>query len=212
MTNHWTKWNPVVQTEAPLMQQRPCCFWVGVDLFSGEHPDEFVDAVFAVMALTPHHQYQVATWWVEQMVDYLRNIVKRIDADFIQAPYVRCVELRRVIKRTWPLPNVWLGAKIENQVLADKGIPLLQNAPAAKRFLLCRPTEPINFTVPAIVINGVDETVLSWRDLLSGQTLGVDRLDDPIDWVAITSDSDPALINSIAWQCQAAGVPFEVIA
>jgi protein gp37 len=40
--------------------------------------------------------------------------------------------------RKWP-ENVWLGTTIENQILAEKRLPLLLRNPAAVRFLSCEP-------------------------------------------------------------------------
>jgi protein gp37 len=39
----------------------------------------------------------------------------------------------------WPLPNVWIGASVENQATADARIPDLLKIPAAVRFLSCEP-------------------------------------------------------------------------
>jgi protein gp37 len=41
--------------------------------------------------------------------------------------------------RRWPLPNVWLGATVENQEAANERIPLLLRTPAAKRFISAEP-------------------------------------------------------------------------
>ncbi|MEL6758216.1 MAG: phage Gp37/Gp68 family protein [Pseudomonadota bacterium] len=45
-------------------------------------------------------------------------------------------------------PNVWLGTTVENQEIADRNIPHLMAAPAAKRFLSIEPiVGPIDLTV-----------------------------------------------------------------
>lgn len=41
--------------------------------------------------------------------------------------------------REWPLPNVWIGASVENQEWANKRIPALLDTPAVVRFLSCEP-------------------------------------------------------------------------
>lgn len=38
-----------------------------------------------------------------------------------------------------PLPNIWLGVRVENQQAANERIPVLLDIPAAKHFVLCEP-------------------------------------------------------------------------
>src|SRR5690606_12836083 len=59
----------------PLRWRRPRKVFVNSmsDLFHPSVPFEFVDQVFAVMALTPRHTYQILTKRPERMLDYLAN-------------------------------------------------------------------------------------------------------------------------------------------
>src|SRR5688572_30394535 len=129
------------------------------DLFHEEIPDEFIDRVFAVMALTPQHQYQVLTKRPERMRTYMtkERPVRFEDGTLIPKHYTsadhvlwegqdgvkiplgvdpRLYELSGDTM-DWPLPNVWLGVTVENQRWADERIPILLDTPAAVHFLSC---------------------------------------------------------------------------
>ncbi|QEU99275.1 phage Gp37/Gp68 family protein [Streptomyces viridifaciens] len=82
------------------------------DLFHAKVPLDFVRRVFAVMADTPQHTYQVLT--------------------------KRARRLRRVADRLeWP-ENVWMGVSVENSAELDR-VDDLRDVPAAVRFLSCEP-------------------------------------------------------------------------
>jgi protein gp37 len=59
----------------PLSWRKPQRVFVNSvsDLFHEDIPDEFIDKVFAVMALTPEHTYQVLTKRPERMAEYSRD-------------------------------------------------------------------------------------------------------------------------------------------
>jgi protein gp37 len=72
----------------------------------------FVRDVFAVIAETPHHTYQILT--------------------------KRSTRLRRMIEKLdWPR-NLWMGVSVENAEMASR-IDDLRQVPAAVRFLSCEP-------------------------------------------------------------------------
>lgn len=123
---------------APLAWRRPRRIFVNSmsDLFHEGVPDQLIDQVFAVMALTPRHTYQVLTKRAERMRDYLSaaRVAFRIDEacdDLMgrpghDAPF-------------WPLPNVWLGVSAERPEEAMERLPALRATPAAKRFVSVEP-------------------------------------------------------------------------
>ncbi len=82
------------------------------DLFHPKVPDAFVERVFAVMADTPRHTFQVLT--------------KRPERAIAMAPQL-----------PWP-PNVWLGTSVENDHVIAR-VDLLREVPATVRFLSCEP-------------------------------------------------------------------------
>ena len=106
------------------------------DLFHEKVPFEFIDRVFAVMALAPRHTFQILTKRPGRMAEYLngddgrwyhwKDEAARINCDVVFAPKT-------------PLPNVWLGTSIEDQATADERIPELLKCPAAVRFLSVEP-------------------------------------------------------------------------
>jgi protein gp37 len=65
----------------PLSWRKPCRVFVNSmsDLFHESVPFEFVDRVFAVMALCPQHTFQVLTKRPERMAEYLRSIADEDD-------------------------------------------------------------------------------------------------------------------------------------
>jgi protein gp37 len=103
------------------------------DLFHSEVPDGFIAEVFATMALTPQHTYQVLTKRPRRMA----NLLPRLTFQETVSAAGEAIDPHFVYE--WPLPNVWLGTSVENQEWAEKRIPLLLQAPAAVRFLSCEP-------------------------------------------------------------------------
>lgn len=207
------------------------------DLFHEDVPDEFIDKVFAVMALASQHTFQVLTKHPKRMLDWFAR------DDGHSAPITRCIaeiyvshqglatafpfDAERAIgvgMRGWPLPNVWLGVSVEDQATADERIPLLLQTPAAVRWVSAEP-----------LLSGID----------LGEWLGGGECDDcgsraplaywplsngvrfcgcrstaiketrGIDWVVAGGESGPKArpmhpdwVRLLRDQCQAAGVPF----
>lgn len=181
------------------------------DLFHKDVPFEFIDKVFAVMALTPQHTYQVLTKRPELMAEYLKDdrarreavceIICRVFAHYESRTHPgRAWHVRN--GQAWPLPNVWLGTSVENQGWADKRIPHLLRCPAAVRFLSCEP-----------LLGAIEFSDVSKRsDAVSH--LGKRALSG-IDWVIVGGESGagarpmhPDWARSLRDQCTAAGVAF----
>lgn len=89
------------------------------DLFHPKVSDEFIESVWATMAATPQHVYQVLTKRPERMRDFM---VQRVGDGRLEV-----------------LPHVWLGTSTENQKWLDRRAPMLIATPAAVRFLSCEP-------------------------------------------------------------------------
>jgi protein gp37 len=128
--------------EKPPSWKKPRAIFVNSmgDLFHENTPDEWIDRVFAVMALCPQHLFIVLTKRAERMERYLATKSTKGDAAICRAineiPAALgdrhgCLEM--------PLPNVWLGVTAENQSAADERIPHLLRTPAAVRFISCEP-------------------------------------------------------------------------
>lgn len=191
----------------PLKRKKPTIWFVNSmsDLFHEGVPFEFVDKVFAVMALTPQHTYQILTKRPDRMAEYTSVGFGRI-ADRIIAMRResgdRCVvvPLPNIPpgRQWWPLPNVWLGTSVENQEWADKRIPHLLRCPAAVRFLSAEPL----LSEIRLFDHWEDEDFEEW-------------VRKGIHWVIVGGESGhgarpmhPDWALSIRDQCQAAGVPF----
>lgn len=89
------------------------------DLFHDDVPGSFIDKIFAVMAASKQHTFQILTKRPETLVQWYRWTDYFGGGDY--------------------LPNVWLGTSVENQEQADKRIPELLKVPAKVHFLSCEP-------------------------------------------------------------------------
>jgi protein gp37 len=111
------------------------------DLFHEDVPEQELLKIVGVMGLASHHRFQVLTKRPERMLEFL--------------------------SATWPtpLPNVCWGVSVEDQETAEDRIPILLQAPAARRAVSYEPAlGPV-----------------SWREeWLLGRYLGCpDETDDP---------------------------------
>ena len=129
----------------PLSWKKPRRVFVNSmsDLFHPDVPFEFVDRVFAVMALCPQHTFQVLTKRPERMAEYLQYSKEgRTTLSFrwkLSDDYESADPGPEDAIGPFPLPNVWLGTSCEDQQRADERIPHLLRCPAAVRFLSCEP-------------------------------------------------------------------------
>lgn len=135
--------------DQPLRWRRPRRIFVCAhgDLFYEKVPDEWIDKVFAVMALCPQHTFQVLTKRARRMREYLSSKKPmcwlRPALNILRAFPEREAE----IDDGPVLPNVWLGISAERQKEADERIPDLLATPAAVRFVSAEPLiGPIDLT------------------------------------------------------------------
>jgi protein gp37 len=183
----------------PLKWSKPRMIFVPShgDIFHKDVPDDFLDKIFAVMALCPQHTFQVLTKRSERMREYCARTGQR-------AAKIRLAALKWLDKRTeaeLPLPNVWLGVSCEDQANADERIPHLLQTPAAIRFVSAEPLiGPIDFAVIA-------------RTQAEGYMRPLDGRFNKLDWIIIGGESgrkarafDLDWGRSILQQCRASGV------
>lgn len=188
--------HPGTLTE-PLRWKKPRKVFVNSmsDLFHKGVTDEFIAKVFAVMAATPRHVYQVLTKRPGRMRSLLSN------QDFIDKCWYECAELLGEDASApaswwpgWPLSNVWLGVSVEDQKRAELRIPALLDTPAAVRFLSCEPLlGPIDLTPWTTWRDGSLRTAeppnvsgLNW--LIAGGESGPGFRPLDIDWVRTLRD------------------------
>ena len=221
LTDPHGRWNSNVRFNGqwlgqPLRWQRPRRIFTVAhgDLFHERIPRDWVDMVFAVMAMASQHQFQVLTKRPERMRDYLYR--DRRDRAFF--PESSEGEIRHWLREgarwaaqihkipapsdwqgqfagctwppefDWPLPNVWPGVSAEDQPTVDKRARELRKIPAAVRWLSLEP-----------LLGPVE----------------IDDLLSELDWVVAGGESgpgarpmDPAWVRSLRNQCICAGVPF----
>lgn len=112
------------------------------DLFHPGVPIGFIDQVFAVMAAARRHTFQVLTKRPQIMANYLADpgVQERIEraGDDLAGTLGWCNLGGDWPGFPWPLPNVWVGASVENQ-RATSRINALMRCPATVRFLSCEP-------------------------------------------------------------------------
>ena len=137
----------------PLHWRKPRRVFVNSmsDLFHEAVPFEFIDRVFALMALCPQHTFQVLTKRPERMAEYLREFYREggrlegmmgeweMDHDPWHGRLSVDDDLYRRLGEIDSLTNVWLGTSVEDQARADERIPHLLRIPAAVRFVSFEP-------------------------------------------------------------------------
>ncbi|MFJ7525187.1 DUF5131 family protein [Streptomyces griseus] len=176
ITNH-----PDTLTE-PLRWKKPRKVFVNSmsDLFHARVPRDFLAQVFAVMAATPQHTYQILTKRPERAARILGGGCKcghpngehfRASMEWAATShsptYVPGLEHGIYHRSGWPLPNVWIGTSVENQKYADLRIPALLKTPAAVRFLSCEPLlGPVDLSpwLPPISPMPVNDAPQTWDE------------------------------------------------
>jgi protein gp37 len=171
------------------------------DLFHADVNDEFIAKVWAVMAVTFRHTYQILTKRPGRMRSLLNSdaFAVKFDEALTAMGYAGWAD--NVLE--WPLPNVWLGVSVEDQKRADLRIPQLLATPAAVRWLSC---EPLLGPVDLGYGETCDHTRQSCEDIGCWAAL---------DWIVVGGESGPGArpmhpewARSLRDQCAAASVPF----
>jgi len=221
--------------DAPLHWRKPRRVFVNSmsDLFHEDVPDEFIDKVFAAMALCSRtneyqnrycHQFQILTKRPARMLTYL-SLEDRQDYIASEAAHIAGSPCATgwLEDRPWPLPNVWLGVSVEDQATADERIPLLLKTPAAIRFVSYEPAlGQVDFTAIRYRDDDCDcrwnaLTAEHWIDNSTSADCYVNANDGvtKLDWIIAGGESGPHArpahpdwFCSVRDQCKAAGVPF----
>lgn len=205
------------------------------DFFYPGAQDEWRDKTLARVALCPQHTFLILTKYLDEAIDYFKNLAFReemigIEAELVSGHY-------RHIWHTdyygadarWPLPlkNLWIGASTENHETAEDRIHKLLRIPAALRFLSVEPMlGPINLNSikwAEIPVNPDDyrrygvpapDRLWSCNDVLEYRAADSLNPEKPrVDWVICGAESGPdARPMDIEWardlrdQCQNAMV------
>ena len=159
-----------------LHWKKPCRIFVNSmsDLFHPDVPDQFIIDVFLTMSKARQHTFQILTKRPERMLSFFQGCPA--------SPPI------------FPLPNVWIGVSVENQIAAEKRIRLLLETPAEIRFLSVEPlfadVDISEAITPPLYLNKVD-----W--VIAGCESGPGRRPAKIEW-----------FRSLKDQCTSAGIPF----
>lgn len=215
----------------PLRWRRPRAIFVCAhgDLFHEGVPDEWIDRVFAVMALAPWHRFQVLTKRSARMRAYLTDWAwsSRVSAIVNAWPESRlgngndfAADFNLCFGQ--PLRNIWLGVSVEDQRAADARVPDLLATPAAVRWLSCEPLigpvdlEDVAFAEPDGDYYGVNALTGSGYRLEGDGDSAADPCEyASVDWVVAGGESGrgarpmhPDWARALRDQCADAEVPF----
>ncbi len=178
------------------------------DVFDPEAPQEWRDDLFALIRKTP---------WLDWLL--LSKRIGLLEHDQIMA----------TLPKDWGTgyPNVWLGATVENQAMADLRVAALLKIPAVIHFLSMEPLlgEVCLRSLPAnLEYKSGKWAEVDYFDALTGGC-GIHDMAyedgylagafQKIDWVIVGGESGPGArpmhpdwARSLRDQCAAAGVPF----
>lgn len=207
---------------APLKRKKPTTYFVNSmsDLFHEDAPDQWIDRIFAVMALCPQHTFQVLTKRAERMRGYMdrlygaeasprgfvcppwSNLLNQVERRWMDADPSYMADIRPLLLRglqggrtlpNGPLPNVWLGVSTEDQKRADERIPHLLQTPAAVRFISAEPL------LGHIALHALNLATPTPCDALRGVQCVPDDSHDgfhnepmnKLDWVIVGGESGP---------------------
>jgi protein gp37 len=176
------------------------------DLFHSDLGVDFAAAVFAIMACTPRHTYQVLTKRPGRARSLLSSPAFRnlVDQAAEQLP---ANDRSAYDPTTWPLPNLWLGVSAENDHWAAVRIPVLLQTPAAVRWASLEPLlGPVDLR-PGEWVH--DEECLRRNGCLCMPAR------QHLDWVVVGGESgpdarpcEPGWVRQIRDTCDAGGVAF----
>jgi protein gp37 len=197
--------------DQPLRWRRPRRVFVNSmsDLFHESIPDEWVDRVFAVMALATHHTFIVLTKRPQRMRDYVSDpaTLGKVAGAMTARGFGH---IAAALRPHWPFRHLWLGVSAEDQATADERIPLLLDTRAAVRVLSA---EPLLGPIDLIRLPRAG----NMHDWLTGERETALTKDSTprLGWVIAGGESGPGARpmhpdwpRQLRDQCQVAGVPF----
>lgn len=206
----------------PLHWRKPRNIFVNSmsDLFHKDVPDEYVAQVFAVMAATPRHTFQLLT----KRHGRMRSL---LSSGHFQRQVLAWAHRQKwgeggedLPPWAWPLGNVHLGVSAEDQAAADLRVPALLETPAAVRWVSAEPLlGPVDLSrwMATGLVCGCGQAPDGAPDAheCCAECMQPERL--PLGWVVVGGESgagfrpmDIGWVRTIVTQCQAANVPVFV--
>lgn len=202
--------------DQPLHWKAPKMIFVcaHADLFHESVPDEWIDKIFAVMALSKRHIFQVLTKRAKRMREYFSALTRdRIEEAAREMGYTfrHC----GIFFLDFPLPNVWIGVSVEDQKRADERIPELMATPAAVRWVSAEPLLGAVDLKPWVYDRETEIRRAMNGPAACNRDQAEDSIRKPLDWVVVGGESGrkarpmhPHWARELRDQCAAAGVPF----
>jgi protein gp37 len=214
----------------PMTWSKPTTVFVNSmsDLFHPDVPDEFIAAVFGIMAACPQHTFQVLTkrsarmrawfaayataWWGKHPATLAEMAAHQ---GKIGGKHGRSLNLKDL---AWPLDNVILGVSAESQEYAAVRVTDLLQTPAVRRFVSL---EPLLGEVRLRALSDgswYDREGADYYDALRGAAYWSDGSHGlgggpRLDWVIVGGESGPGARSfDLAWarviveECASAGV------
>lgn len=182
--------------EDPLRWKRPRRIFCNSmsDLFHENLSDDTIDQVFAVMAVSHRHIYQVLTKRADRMYDYITT-PGRHEA---WSKHINGMSshISGVSEEWWPqfAGHIHLGISVENQAALDERWLHLMATPAGVRFFSAEPLlGPLDFT--HVFADAACKAGRFW--VIGGCESGPGA-----------RPAEDAWFHSLAAQCREAGVPY----
>ena len=238
--------------DEPLRWTKPRMVFVNSmsDLFHESVSFEFIALVFSIMAASPIHTFQVLTKRPARMREWFKwaanskawsgaahddgwNVIAEAACSSHEVNWPAWVgeegeglfdRWRSNRNYAWPLPNVWLGVSVEDQITADERIPLLLDCPAAVRWVSYEPAlGPVNFNatpsqegftpVNGFTMDDLRGCLPRWQRAPLQECM----LSGGLDWIVVGGESGPGArpfqldwARSVIRQGKAARVPVFV--
>lgn len=141
------------------------------DLFHKDVPNDFIAAVFGIMAACPQHTFFVLTKRAERLPEWFKWLLRRAEDGLSVFPHdptewrIRQMMVANLSKLgittrnsglIWPLPNVWLGATVEDRARKTR-LEYLRQVPAAVRWVSL---EPLLEDLGAVDLDGIHWAVI----------------------------------------------------
>jgi protein gp37 len=194
-----------VKLAEPLRWTRPRRIFVNSmsDLFHESLTDEQIALVFGVALLAAQHTYQALTkradrmrrwfsvWSVDACIDAAARFVASDGTVLPGArPHNRPSRREWFDVEAWPVPWIWPGVSVEDRKHGVPRIGDLKQVPATVRMLSF---EPLLEDLGDLDLNGIGWAIAGCESSQGGEA---------------PRPAEDAWFESIATQCQAAGVPY----
>jgi protein gp37 len=138
---HWSGVELVPEAlEEPLHWREPRKVFVCSmsDLFHPDVPFEYIDRVLAIIQTARTHTFMFLTKRPDRMEEYFSRLRGEERHAWMEYAYYQ-LDIHPPRASWWPLPNLVLGATVENQDMADERVPILLSVDANRHFVSLGP-------------------------------------------------------------------------